>query len=139
MGDSSLYGAGVLAVLHHACLFIPDPGGDWWEGIKGVDVGRHEGRCDSAPCMPNLSLTWVNAGSEALSCSSTLTLMLCNTKSMKKKIFIPSDLLYEEQVNLTCLTETWLEESDVFNLVQLAPAGYKVLHQPQTGGMVGAG
>ena len=57
------------------------------------------------------------------------SLVLCNARSINNKIGILHDFFAEQNVDLACLTETWVWEGEMVALKQLAPPGYSVLYQ----------
>lgn len=67
----------------------------------------------------------MTAQSQEALISCTLTLLLCNAMYVKNKTLTISDLLNKEQVDLTCLTESWLDDSDVVMLHNLHWLGIK--------------
>lgn len=56
------------------------------------------------------------------------TLILCNLRSVKHKIAHLCEMLLENGINLTCLMGTWLKESNMVYLCQLANPGYAIFH-----------
>lgn len=46
------------------------------------------------------------------------------------------EILQEEETDLACITETWMEENDMVCLSQLISPTYPVLLQPHTTGQV---
>ena len=60
---------------------------------------------------------------------STLTLVLLNARSVSNKTQVIHDLILEEDADLACITETWINGEGGPPLALICPPGYAVQHQ----------
>ena len=76
----------------------------------------------------------------ALDSCTAATLGLLNVRSLLNKAAIITDYAYENDIDILCLTETWLTDNDASLITAIVPHGYKFQHLPRNdrrGGGVG--
>ncbi len=64
---------------------------------------------------------------------------LLNTRSVRNKALVVKDYVVEQDIDVLCLTETWLKPGtgDVPKIGDLKPEGYKLPHEPRIKGRGG--
>ena len=70
----------------------------------------------------------------------TVKVSLINTRSIKNKVIALTESLDSKHIDLCCVTETWVNESDKVTFSELADKGFILLNQPRAvsrGGGVG--
>ena len=76
----------------------------------------------------------------ALDSCIAATLGLLNVRSLRKKADFITDYACENDIDILCLTETWLTDNDASLISAIVPHGYKFQHLPRNdrrGGGVG--
>ena len=68
-----------------------------------------------------------------------LKLLHINARSICNKIPSLHHSIYENNIDICAVSETWIKQDDDHPQRELAPPGYKVLSYPQSDGCVGAG
>ena len=70
----------------------------------------------------------------------TTSLTLINSRSVRNKAYLIRDYIVDRDLDIVCITETWLSTSDTAVINALTPEGYNFRHLPRTdrrGGGVG--
>ena len=65
--------------------------------------------------------------------SDKLKIALYNVRSIRNKLEYISESLIEFGIDIMCLTETWLVESDTNVVIAALPDCYSMLHVPRSG------
>ena len=68
---------------------------------------------------------------------ATLTIALINVRSLRNKEILLCESLLNKNINICCLTETWLTEADTVVYTELSHYGFKLLHCPRKTGRGG--
>lgn len=94
-------------------------------GAGGIASIRHV-----QPIPPSTHLD--NPGSHSVF-PFCLKMMLINARSVNKKTHLIDDLIVHEDIDQTCITETWLGSGDDANLSLHCPPGFRIWHHLQAG------
>ena len=104
---------------------------------RGTRGGRYKPRPSQHRAnSKNLTAVSLDSG-ESHEADDGVTLGLFNARSVKNKALLLSDFVYDLDLDLVCLTETWLAENDFSSIGNLCPPGYKFLNQPRVRGKGG--
>ena len=52
-----------------------------------------------------------------------------NVRSLKKHLDITKALIYQHKIDIFSLTETWLQEEDIYTINEVCPPGYTAIHE----------
>ena len=98
---------------------------------------RRSQRYIYARTLSNLCPIPRDTGVETTGSNPAPTLMFCNGRSIKNKASTLQEYLARHNIDLACLTKTWVRKGKTTALREFAPPGFSVLHQSWTSGRRG--
>ena len=107
---------------------------------RGKRGGRRKQRHHLSTCGVNHgNLIYINTTNGPKSSAADTTVCLWNAHSVRNKSHLLHDYISEYEVDIMCITETWLRSDDDVIIGECTPLGYSALSIPRPGGSHGGG
>ena len=122
--------------LSPSCPFVLIPkyfGDEFFTKQQKLLPVIHEKLFDNMSNLTNTISVKLNSFASANRNTIPFTVGLINTRSIKNKIISLTESLESKHIQVCCITETWVIDSDVVTFSEFSDKGLKFFNQPRSG------